>query len=171
MARHKIVTENDPFILLFYPLSQASCYFEEVIFLGHDNIRMERKKIRGGGDGRLSYTRSNSTLHRPLWWLTNPCCRSWMLLPEPEHLLLFLLLPDSATPLLLLMPKDIPAQILDTQENLHKKPNTGQGWHFQLPNFLVFMTVLFLKNNSKKHSCPEHAMIYRRLVSCQTWLL
>jgi len=50
-----------------------------------------------------------------------------MLLPEPEHLLLFLLLLDLATPLLLLMPKDIPAQISDTQENLHKKPNTGQG--------------------------------------------
>jgi len=48
MARHKPVTENDPFILLFYPFSQASCCFEEVTFLGHDNIRMEQEKIRGG---------------------------------------------------------------------------------------------------------------------------
>jgi hypothetical protein len=44
MARCKIVNENDPFILLFYPLSQASCYFEEVILLGH-----EAEKNKGGG--------------------------------------------------------------------------------------------------------------------------
>jgi len=50
MAGHKLVTENDPFILLFYPFSQTSCSFEEVIFLGHNNIRMEQKqKARGGG--------------------------------------------------------------------------------------------------------------------------
>jgi len=43
MARCKTVNENDPFILLFYPFSQASCYFEEVILLGHG----AEKKVGG----------------------------------------------------------------------------------------------------------------------------
>jgi len=55
MARHKLVNENDPFILLFYPFSQVSCCFEEVIFLGHDNIRMEQKKIGGGGNVKVMH--------------------------------------------------------------------------------------------------------------------
>jgi len=65
MASCKLVIENDAIILLFYPFSQASCYFEEIILLGHDNMRMEQKK-KGGGNVSLSYAPSNFTAHRPL---------------------------------------------------------------------------------------------------------